>query len=128
MDFLNGLSMLIGYLVIGIITLAAIMTIISIIEAKVKDIKYKKTVIREGTMLFKDGKSFIVKKDLNVRFKKVKLMSCKCDELSECVGVAGIPFAMSTAGALRNFEEELMMHCVADSYKVRKLIEEQKKL
>lgn len=126
MDFLNGLSILIGYAVIGVIILAAITTIISMIGMKIKDIKDKKTTIKEGTVLYKDGRKFVIKKDLNIRFESVKGMSCKCDELGEHSWIKGISFPKSKMITLGNFERELMDNCILVPNKMRKIIEEQK--
>lgn len=128
MNFINFISMCIGYSVIVIIILSLFNFIISFINTKIKDIRDRKTVIKEGTVLFKGDKEFVIKKDLNIRFKNIKGMCCTCDELNHKGWIMGNSFTKSKEVTLRNFEDELIANCISDPFRMTSVIREQVKV
>ena len=72
------------------------------------------SIIKKGTVMFVDGEKVEIKKDLNIRFKKIKVTVCKCDEV-EPSWVVGHCFNNIKDFAQSDFENNLL-----EAYKTNK--------
>ena len=82
-NLINAMFWMIGVSICVILILGFISMLLEKIDAKIKDFKDRKTVIKEGTIFYLDGKRVILKRDLELIFKKVKYTECVCEEYKE---------------------------------------------
>ena len=111
---MNFIALLIGYGVIGIVTLFVLTIICEFISNKIADFKDSKRTIKKGTIMYVDGERVEIKKNLNIRFKKTKVTVCKCDELRN-LDIEGLCFRNVKDFAHSDFESKLL-----DKYKSNK--------
>lgn len=97
MKILNYICMGIGYSIITLLT-------IGFISQKIEDIKSKKTVLKKSTTFFVDGQKYTLKKDLVLKFKKVRALQCKCESKE---GLIVNNFVMSKSLAIDELKQEL---------------------
>ena len=109
-NLINAMFWMIGVSICVILILGFISMLLEKIDAKIKDFKDRKTVIKEGTIFYLDGKRVILKRDLDLRFKKVKYTECVCEEYKEIPrGIErGIRTKFHRKWAKTNFETNLL--------------------
>ena len=109
-NLINAMFWMIGVSICVILILGFISMLLEKIDAKIKDFKDRKTVIKEGTIFYLDGKRVILKRDLELRLKKVKYTECVCEEYKEIPrGIErGIRTKFHRKWAKTNFETNLL--------------------
>ena len=109
-NLINAMFWMIGVSICVILILGFISMLLEKIDAKIKDFKDRETVIKEGTIFYLDGKRVILKRDLELRFKKVKYTECVCEEYKEIPrGIErGIRTKFHRKWAKTNFETNLL--------------------
>ena len=109
-NLINAMFWMIGVSICVILILGFISMLLEKIDAKIKDFKDRKSVIKEGTIFYLDGKRVILKRDLELRFKKVKYTECVCEEYKEIPrGIErGIRTKFHRKWAKTNFETNLL--------------------
>lgn len=123
MFILNSICMVLGWGVLGLIALLLLVVLQSMVETKIRDIKTNKRVIKEGTIMYIDGKQVVINKDLTLRFKKKKAIVCECDEISS-LGIRGHDFTLNKDFAQSEFENNLLKEYKNDPYYLRSVIRE----
>lgn len=87
---INEIFWMIGLSICVMLLLGLFSMLLDKIEEKIKDFKDRKTLIKKGTVFYLDGKRVILKRDLELRFKKVKYTECVCEEYREIpIGIQG---------------------------------------
>ena len=69
---INEIFWMMGLTICVMLLLGLISMLLDKIGEKIKDFKDRKTLIKKGTVFYLDGKQAILKRDLDLRFKKVK--------------------------------------------------------
>lgn len=107
---INEMFTFIGWALTSFVLIELIIKLIQLIFKKIKDFKDRKTVIKKGTIFFLDGKRVVLKKDLELKFKKVKYTECVCDNFRELpTGVErGTRNKLHRKWAKTNFETNLL--------------------
>ena len=107
---INEIFWMMGLTICVMLLLGLISMLLDKIGEKIKDFKDRKTLIKKGTVFYLDGKQVILKRDLDLRFKKVKYTECVCEEYKEIPrGIErGIRTKFHRRWAKTNFETNLL--------------------
>ncbi len=126
---INEIFWMMGLAICVMLLLGLIYMLLDEIGEKIKDFKDRKTLIKKGTVFYLDGKRVILKRDLELRFKKVKYTECVCEEYKEIPrGIqCGVGANHYRRWAKTNFETNLLnmlrfkkvkyTECVCEEYK-----------
>ena len=107
---INEIFWMMGLAICVMLLLGLISMLLDKIGEKIKDFKDRKTLIKKGTVFYLDGKRVILKRDLELRFKKVKYTECVCEEYREIpIGIqGGTGTKLHRKWAKTNFETNLL--------------------
>ena len=107
MTIINQVALWTGYFFIILLIITILYMIYELISRKIADIKDVKRTIKKGTVMFIDGERAEIKTDLNIRFKKRKVIICECDELN-LLEIKGYCFNNTKDFAQSDFEHKLL--------------------
>lgn len=126
-DSISLIAIVIGYIVLICTALGLILIIGRLIWEMIIYIKNRKQIIKKGTVLYIKGRPAILKRDLNIRYKKVKFVKCVCKELREDIFVGYDEITISSKSSRfhskNNFQKSLLNKLIEDEYFVKEFIE-----